>query len=273
MTALNSPGGLPQLKRMVLRDDVYDAVLDMLMEQRLTPGSVLSIDRLARDLGVSPTPVREALAYLEHTGLVRRAALKGYTVAPLLSAEQIAELMDARSVVELAALDRALARNEDLLPRLRRAHQAHLVATNELVASDSGSGQSPQAVRAYFEADWGFHLVILEASGNAFLQQMMRGLGASVHRMLQRAGRGVVDWELALGEHGRVLAAVEGRNPAAVRQAMRAHLASVGDRSRAETGVDHDQETTHHHDGHDHARDLPGNAAAPDHEGTGSTST
>lgn len=213
---------------------MYDAVLDMLMEQRLQPGSPLGIDRLAKDLGVSPTPVREALAYLEHSGLVRRTALKGYTVAPQMSSEQMTQLMDARAVVELAALDRALGSSTDFLPRLRRAHQAHLLAADDLVGSEPGVRQPPKAMRTYFEADWGFHLVILEASGNAFLQQMLTGLGAYVHRMLQHAGRGVHDWELAVEEHGRVLAAAEAHDTEAVRDAMRVHLTAVGERSRRE---------------------------------------
>ena len=60
-----------------LGDDVHDALLTMLTSGRLEPDAPLGIDRLAHDLGVSPTPVREALARLEHTGLVVRRANRG----------------------------------------------------------------------------------------------------------------------------------------------------------------------------------------------------
>ena len=80
----------------------------MLTSGRLEPDAPLGIDRLAHDLGVSPTPVREALARLEHTGLVVRRANRGYRVAPPMSSEQVAELVDARVVLECAAVERAI---------------------------------------------------------------------------------------------------------------------------------------------------------------------
>ena len=62
--------------RRALADDVYDAVLGLLMDQVIEPGSRASIDGIARQLNVSPTPVREALARLESEGLVVKKALK-----------------------------------------------------------------------------------------------------------------------------------------------------------------------------------------------------
>jgi DNA-binding GntR family transcriptional regulator len=59
--------------RQPLTSDVYDVVMDMLMNHTLGPGSRLNIDQLARLLGVSPTPVREALARVESEGLVTKA--------------------------------------------------------------------------------------------------------------------------------------------------------------------------------------------------------
>ncbi|WP_205857333.1 GntR family transcriptional regulator [Phytoactinopolyspora endophytica] len=232
-----------RLKRQMLRDDVYKTLLDMLLEERLKPGASLSIDGLARDLGVSPTPVREALVFLEHTGLVARAALKGYKVAPRLSAAQMSDLIDARAVVELAAIRRAAERGQELLPRLREAHEGHLAATNELVRSArAGTVPSGPAIRAYFEADWEFHLVVVDASGNTFLRQMLDGLGAHLHRMMQSAGRGVMDWEVALSEHGRVLSAIEAAEPDRAVEAMRQHLAGVQGRALAEFAPDDERD-------------------------------
>src|SRR5690606_5880841 len=70
------------LERRGLRDRVYDLILEMLLEGDVEPGSRLSIDTLAKQLDVSPTPVREAMVQLERTGLVTREVLKGYRVAP-----------------------------------------------------------------------------------------------------------------------------------------------------------------------------------------------
>ena len=88
------------VSRQVLADHVYEELLASLMDGRLEPGAAVSIDGTARELDVSPTPVREALARLEHTGMVRRVALKGYRVAPMFTQEDFAELMEARLAIE-----------------------------------------------------------------------------------------------------------------------------------------------------------------------------
>ena len=88
------------VSRQVLADHVYEELLASLMDGRLEPGAAVSIDGTARELDVSPTPVREALARLEHTGMVRRVALKGYRVAPVFTREDFAELMEARLAIE-----------------------------------------------------------------------------------------------------------------------------------------------------------------------------
>lgn len=69
----------PQLlKRHALADQVYDRLIADLVDGRLEPDSSISIDGLARTLGVSQTPIREALGRLEATGLVTRLPFKGY---------------------------------------------------------------------------------------------------------------------------------------------------------------------------------------------------
>lgn len=93
------------VRRQVLRAEVEELVLQRLLESRWAPGSRLSIDGLARDLEVSPRPAREAMVSLKRSGLVEHVALRGYVVAPPLDAEHMTELLDARKVVESAALD------------------------------------------------------------------------------------------------------------------------------------------------------------------------
>src|SRR5690625_5318982 len=109
------------IKRQVLRAELEELILERLLESRWSPGSRLSIDGLARDLEVSPTPVREAMVSLERSGLVEYVALRGYVVAPMLDVEQMTELLDARKVVEAAALNRAFENFEALLTDLEAA--------------------------------------------------------------------------------------------------------------------------------------------------------
>lgn len=225
-------------RRRAMRDEVRDALLAMLMDGRLSAGTSVSIDQLARDLGVSPTPVREALAEIEATGLVHRVAHRGYQVAPPMSAQQAAELADARLVVETTAAQWAARLQEPgLLPELRAAHRAHeeaAWAVREWDGVTRDRNRLPVTLMPYFDADWGFHQTILDHCGNAFMRRMVGSLGASVQRMRQNALRGPVDTELAVAEHGRVLAAIEAGDPEAAGDAMRAHIEAVRERSIAD---------------------------------------
>ena len=109
-------GSLLKRRRAALRDEVYSTILDMLLGGVFQPEESLSIDGLARDLDVSPTPVREAMVEMEHTGLVERLARRGYRVAPPISTEQIRKLIDVRKLLELQAVDWAYPHAKRLLP-------------------------------------------------------------------------------------------------------------------------------------------------------------
>lgn len=237
--SVSTSGGAPRLERRALRDSVYDLVLDMLLDGTLQPDDNLSIDGLARELGVSPTPIREALVHLEHTGLVTRTALRGYRVAPPFNPQQIGQLVDARAVLELGALEHALERRDSLAPALQRAHELHRQVIDELesLTEESLVGDTRLAsYRRYFDADWGFHLVIMRHADNPFIVQMAESLGAHVHRLRQSVGVGLTDAEDASAEHARIVEGILSGAPAkAVKRAMRDHLEAVRERSIADS--------------------------------------
>ncbi len=240
------PTGAPRLvERRVLRDGVYDEILELLLEGDLRPGQSLSIDGLARQLGVSPTPIREAMVQLENTGLVTRTALKGYRVAAPLSADRMAELVDARSLLELAAVRGAIPLSPNGILHLKAAHADHVVAAADLKTNRDADRASWRALRQYYDADWAFHRILFENCHNAFLLQLAETLKPQVHRMRQSAGHGITDVDLAVAEHAAILQAATTGRVAETEDAMRRHLAGVRDRSLAESEVD------------------PGTAAAP----------
>src|SRR5256885_2577031 len=96
---------LPQ--RQVLADDVYEPVKALVMDHVIAPGARVSIDGLARQLGVSQTPIREALARLESDGLVTKEPLRGYSATPLLTRSEVDDLFQFRLLVEPWAAARA----------------------------------------------------------------------------------------------------------------------------------------------------------------------
>ncbi len=223
------------VQRRVLRDGVYDAILEMLLDGQAAPGESLSIDGMARRLGVSPTPVREALGQLEHTGLVSRAALKGYRVSPPLSPARMAELMDARAVIEVAAVRRAMPVSPDVVAELEAIGVQHRSAAQRvLTMMERHPGLEWATFRKYYTVDWAFHLVFLRNCHNPYLLDMAERLAPYVHRLRQSMHHGAVDVEEAVAEHAAILDAVKGGDPESAAAAMEAHLSAVRSRALAD---------------------------------------
>lgn len=218
------------VSRQVLADFVHEELLASLIDGRREAGAALSIDGIARELDVSPTPVREALARLEHTGMVRRIALRGYRVAPLFTPSELAQLTDARLVLEPVNAELACARSTpELLDELRKTIDRLRTAP---------TGASYAEFRDYWKADEDFHRLIAEHSGNPFILNAYRTLGGQVQRFRFFAGHGVTDAEAAIEEHTRILDAFVAGDPAAARDAMASHLTGVKLRSISDS-VEH----------------------------------
>jgi DNA-binding GntR family transcriptional regulator len=219
--------------RRGLRDRVYDLVLDMLLGSEMEPGSRLAIDQIARELHVSPTPVREALVQLERTGLVAREAHKGYRVAPPIAGEQLEALFDARIVLEGGATSLAAADPARLVPALEEALRAHEETTRRIRATGAAADMPVGLIREYFVVDWDFHHRIFEATANPFLLDMSDAISTRVHRMRQNLRTGVHDADDAVDEHRAIIDAVA-EGPEAAAAAMRAHIERVRARSRGD---------------------------------------
>lgn len=221
----------PDAVRRGLRDQVYDAVLDLILQGAVPPGDRLRIERVADDLDVSPTPVREALANLERTGLVTREGFKGYRVAPPLTPAQAEQLMDTREMIEVQAT-RWFARS---LPAgvddLAAAHRQHIQAAAAFSRSLARGSVDMPAFRTYFDADAAFHRVIYLGSGNQFLVQLADDLGGHVHRLRQNVLHHTYDMNQAVAEHADVLAAAQSGDEDVMVAAMQRHMAGVRDRS------------------------------------------
>ncbi|MCW1805127.1 GntR family transcriptional regulator [Brachybacterium squillarum] len=218
------------IRRQVLRDEVEELILQRLLENRWAPGSRLSIDGLARDLEVSPTPVREAMVALERSGLVEYVALRGYVVAPPLDAEHMTELLDARKVVESAALGRAFTQWDALVADLEAAHARH---AEVLAQIDAAGAEDYELLNEHFRADWAFHQVFFAHADNRYLRTMVENLSTYSHRMRQTwsGGPETFDGRVAHEEHGIVLEKVRQHHHDGALQALAAHLDGVLARS------------------------------------------
>ncbi|MGI6878540.1 GntR family transcriptional regulator [Microbacterium sp. gxy059] len=223
------------IRRQVLREEVEELILQRLLESRWEPGARLSIDGLARDLEVSPTPVREALVSLERSGLVEYAALRGYVVASPLDREHMAELLEARRIVETAALSKAFDDWEALSAALEAAHRQHTEVL-ERIAAQGEQEMDFSLMNEHYQADWAFHQAFFDHAGNRYLRGMVENLRIYTHRMRQTwtGGPASFDARTAYEEHARILEKVRHHHYDGALKALEAHLSGVLERSLAE---------------------------------------
>lgn len=200
--------------RQSLTEDVYEAIKALIMDNVIPPEGRLSIDQLARDLRVSSTPIREALVRLESESLVQKEPLKGYSTTPVLTADQVDDLFEFRSVIEPWSAARAAQRiDEEGLSRLR-AEMESVTAVPE--------GEGYAAFRELANQDDRFHRLIAELSGNReFVHAFVR---THCHLRLFRLGYTNDQGNATLAEHRAIASAIEAGDPEAARAAMAEHL-------------------------------------------------
>jgi DNA-binding GntR family transcriptional regulator len=205
--------------RRALADDVYDAVLGLLMDQVIEPGSRASIDGIARQLNVSPTPVREALARLESEGLVVKRALKGYTAAPLLDSEGLRQLFEMRRLMEPYATRNAV--GELTAETLDELDQLCDDMHRSGAAAQTGEDRFND-YKDFADQDAAFHRIIAEHSGNLLLSDAIARLRSHMHQYRIYFKHGVV--EETSGEHEAVLAALRAGDAQGAERAMLDHI-------------------------------------------------
>lgn len=215
--------------RLPLADIAHARLLEMIMDGRLEAGAPLRVLHLAAELDTSPTPIRESLARLEGQGLVERAPMRGFTVAPRLSAAEVEELMAARSLLETRIAGEAARRigESGLGPAIR----ANLAATRATEV-----GRTYESYREYLDLSAHFHELAAEASGNRFLRAALDALPVHVQRFRLFGPQGVTDVDVSLTEHQRIADAVIAGDVAEAEAAMAAHIDGVRLRSITELG-------------------------------------
>ena len=154
----------PATSRSVLSDQVKDHLLEAILDGRYPPGDRIVETRVARELGTSQAPVREALRDLGALGVVEIAAFRGARVRRP-SADELLEAFVVRS--ELESLGARLA-----LPRLGEADLDELAGYIEEMQRAAVAGDS----YAEAAADAGFHGRIMELAGNRTLMRVWRTL-------------------------------------------------------------------------------------------------
>jgi DNA-binding GntR family transcriptional regulator len=203
-----------------LRESVYSHLKQQIVRNALRPGDVLLVDRLAGQLGVSRTPIREALLLLEGDGLVASAPNHGFTVTAI-EVQDIEHIYQARSLIEAHAAWTAATRIPD--QQLGRMDELFSAAAAEVQAG---------VYDLFPQCDPALHQMILEHCGNPVLAKMAQTLSTRALRIRHFADSlPTLFAQVILDEHQAILSALLRRDPTEARVMMERHLASACQRT------------------------------------------
>jgi DNA-binding GntR family transcriptional regulator len=164
------------ITRVPLRDQVHHAIVDRILRDELRPGARISDTALARELGVSRTPIREALLRLEREGFLEADIGRGFFVKPL-SVREVREAYPVLWTLEVLAL-----RGTGTPTPERRADLERINVALE--------GEEDPERRIDLDGEW--HRTLLEPCGNEYLMGLIANLKSVIRRYeyayMQNAG-------------------------------------------------------------------------------------
>jgi len=208
-------GKAPALaERRLLHEEVVDQLRDMIVQGGLAPETKLNERVLAAQLGISRTPLREAIKYLASEGLVELLPNRGAVVAPLRRAK-VREIFTVLGSLEALA-------GELVCRNATDADIAEIRALHYQMVAHHARGELAQ----YFRCNQQIHIRLVECAGNATLAQVYRGLNAHVRRARYMANLSRERWDKAVREHEEILDALSARDSARLQALLRDHLAN-----------------------------------------------
>jgi len=197
-----------------LGDQVYARLIEAIATNQLPEGTRIQEDKLVAQLGVSKTPIREALRRLQAEGFIVADAHRTPEVRRLQRADVI-ELYDLREYLERLAARRAAERHSD----------AVLAAVGDLQRrTEERFATHGIPIEESVEYNRQFHRLVLEAAGNTRLRNMYELMSVDVRRLAYRSIRGEGRQRVALEQHRGILDAIVAGNAATAEDLITQHI-------------------------------------------------
>ena len=193
-------------------EEAYRHLKTRIMSADLPPGATVNEQAIAEALGVSRTPVREAIRKLEQEGLVMRYPNRGALVTQL-SMKDVIEIWQLREILEPAACRLA-------------AHRIEPGALAEVQAVIRSLQRArPHDYETHHRSDLRLHALILEAAGNGALRQVVEMLNERIVQV--RIVNSPARFQKSVSEHLDIIAALREGDGTKAAEAMRRHLANA----------------------------------------------
>lgn len=198
-------------QRPRLADEVYNQLVDAIINRDIGPDDRLVQERLAAEMEISRTPVREALLRLAKEGVLTNANSGGFRLARI-SEEETLELYQARAAIEGQAARILAARND----------AQELDALRDFITKTEDMNNP--STRDYFIANRAIHRQFMEAAGNKFLLEMFdmiwgRAMAFHLFAVIEQT-----DISRSLGKHGELVDAIATGDRGIALEAVTAHI-------------------------------------------------
>ena len=212
----NSEEERPVLNRKVLREDIKEYLIDAILRRKYLPGDRLVEMRLAKKLGVSQAPIREALRDLELMGFVESEPYRGTRVREI-KPDEMRDVYTVRAALEALA-------GRLVAPKVTDELLQNLEVLAEQMMDDARNGRSHDFVKNNFT----FHRKIIEATGNQLLVRLLDSMQFSYWTFVSTVISGH-DLTYLAGRHYKVLEALRTRDPEAASAALQTHIEELRD--------------------------------------------
>ena len=206
------PAGAEPIRRLSLHDQVATRVRDMIIEGGLEPGSRINEGALGASLGVSRTPLREALKTLAGEGLIDFVPARGAIVRKL-TPEAVASTLEVMAALEALAGRLACARASDAgIAGVRRIHVRML------------SLYARRKRLEYYKLNQAIHTEIVRLARNPELATVHGVMQARLKRIRFLGNSGPENWAAAVAEHEEMIVALEARKGEALAEVLTRHM-------------------------------------------------
>jgi len=202
----------PPLDNRTLREQVIDHLREEILSSRLEPGAELGEVALARSLGISRGPLREALGQLAAEGLVTMVPRRG-AVVTRLTRQEFMDAYQVREALESLAMELAV-------PRLSTDEKARL---HEMCEAMERAAAARDSI-SFFAVNREFHDLFVRASGNRKLEAVHTQLIAQMGRLLNRSAELRGGLEQSAAEHRAILAAIDADDAALAVRLLEEHI-------------------------------------------------
>jgi DNA-binding GntR family transcriptional regulator len=215
-----SEAGVTRITRVTLHEAVLNQLRDMIIEGQLAPGARINEGQVGGALGVSRTPLREAIKTLASEGLVEIVPARG-AVVRRFSEANIREILEVLKALEQTAALRLCREGSD-------ADIAGIVKLHdEMMRLYAARDRLP-----YFKLNQSIHSAIVKGSGNSVLVETHAQLQARIKRIRFIGNETPDRWAAAVAEHEEMIVALKRRDGAALAEVLGRHLDKTIDRVR-----------------------------------------